>query len=243
MDNIYVILVEPVYKGNVGSVARIMNNFGYCKLRIVGSIPSKEDQIIAVHSNSILEQAEIFDSLASAVSDLDRTIALSRRKGNKKKVDLNPLQLGKYVNELSESNLKLGLVFGRETFGLTDHEAEQCDLRCYIPANEEFPSLNLAQAVAVILYEIYSFSWKTESINQAAEKDLIKHSVEYSLEILNSISFFKNDDDRKSVSDYFYSLLLRSNATKQITLDFKKVFNRIHLCFHGKGKGYKYEKK
>ena len=156
MENIYVILVEPVYKGNVGSVSRIMNNFAFYNLRIVGSIPEKEDFVMGMHSEEIMEKAEVFNTLAESLHDMDRVIALSRRHGSKKRIDMNPRDLARYIHTVGEiSNrpktpitssldggkaIKIALVFGRETFGLTDDEAEICDMRCHIPANEKFPS-------------------------------------------------------------------------------------------------------
>jgi len=237
MNNIHVILVEPVYKGNIGSVARIMNNFEFCNLRIVGKIPEKEDFVIGVHSEDILQSAVIFDSFPKAIKDMDRVIAVSRRQGAKKLVDFNPKQLAEYVN--TSEKLKIGLVFGRETFGLTDEEADLCDLRCYIKANDNFPSLNLAQAAGVILYEIYSITETRQKQTSTSKKALIQSSIDYSIDVLESISIFKTDDDKNKIKDYLHTLLYRSNATKQMTTDLKKLFNRIHKAFHGKGMGWK----
>ncbi|MCL1826600.1 MAG: RNA methyltransferase [Candidatus Cloacimonetes bacterium] len=237
--NIKVILIEPVYRGNVGSVARIMNNFEFTQLRIVGAIPQKEDFVVGVHSEDILHKAQLYDTLESALSDIDRVIVLSRRVGNTKKPDFSPRQLANYVCDKGNpgSPLNYGLVFGRETFGLLDTEVEQSDLRCYIPANEQFPSLNLAQAVVVILYEIYTA--EPQQTADLAEKSVIDEAIEYSIEVLDSMTAFKNDNDKTYLTHFLSSLLYRSNATKQMTIDFKKVFNRIFLRFHRKGKGYK----
>lgn len=89
LNNIYIILVEPIYAGNVGAVARIINNFCIPHLRIVGSIPHKNDFYLAMHSEHIIENAPIFDTLAEAIADLDRVIAFSRRVGKLKPVDMN----------------------------------------------------------------------------------------------------------------------------------------------------------
>jgi len=69
-SNLYVVLVEPQYRGNVGAVARVMNNFGFLNLRLVGAIPEREDHVIAVHSEDILDNAEksIFQITESQVS-------------------------------------------------------------------------------------------------------------------------------------------------------------------------------
>jgi len=265
MENIYIVLVDPVYKGNVGSVARIMKNFNFHKLRIVGKIPEKEDFVMGMHSEEILIQAKIFNSLKEAVDDIDRVIVMSRRQGNKKKVDLISCDIGKYVIECGEylsyietkkdhfidhikcykqNQLRIALVFGRETFGLTDEEADLGDLRCHIPAHEHFPSLNLAQAVSIILYEIYSYTIRnnqqiihTKDIK--ATKKMINESVSYSLDVLNSLKIYKSESDKKYISQFITSLLYKSNATRQMAIDFKKIFNRIHISFEGKGKSFK----
>ncbi|MCK9329896.1 MAG: RNA methyltransferase [Candidatus Cloacimonetes bacterium] len=246
MKNIYVILVEPVYKGNVGAIARLMHNFECDNLRIVGSIPQKEDYYLAVHSEDILDKVVLFENLENAIVDMDRTIALSRRKGSKKITDLVSTQLVEYLKD--SKNLKIGLIFGRETYGLADSEAELCDLRCYIDANNSFPSLNLAQAVTVILYEIYNAYKLRENIEikkyeenqQPAPKESIIDSVDYVIDVLKGINIFKNQEDIANIQDFFKHIFYKANATKQMTIDLKKIFNRIHLSFYGKGKGYKH---
>jgi tRNA (cytidine32/uridine32-2'-O)-methyltransferase len=244
MENIYIILVEPIYKGNVGAVARIMRNFAYPHLRIVGAIPEKEDFVTAVHSEEILQTAVIFDTLQSAIQDLDRVIALSRRKGKKKLQDLNPRQLGCYVAE--STDLKIGVVFGRETFGLTDEEAQICHLRCHICANPDFPSLNLAQAVAIVLYEVYTTAhenYKKHHHPDKADKSLVNSTIDYVMEVLQSIDAVSAEHDKESIASAFHSLMSRANITRQLSSDIKKIFNRIHLSFLGRGKGFKHDKK
>jgi TrmH family RNA methyltransferase len=255
MENIYIILVEPIYKGNIGSVARIMHNFEFYNLRIVGSIPQKEDYVIGVHSDEIMTNAQIFGTLPEATKDLDRVIALSRRTGNKKKVDLTTKQLGQYVFDSGNfpdgeritdvSQCKIGLVFGRETFGLNDDEAELCDLRCHITANEQFPSLNLAQAVAVILYEIYKQKLTKNTppnpsgkrIDRASKRE-IDDAVNFTVDVLDSLNIFQDEEDKNEITHYLHTLMYRTNPNIQMTIDLKKLFNRIHLAHHGKGKGF-----
>jgi len=243
-----------------------MHNFAFNNLRIVGGVPEKEDFVMGMHSEEIMQRARVYETLSEAIKDMDRVIALSRRHGSKKRVDMNPWELSEYIRDICTADkentegatvlpqLKIGLVFGRETFGLTDEEAEICDLRCHIPANDKFPSLNLAQAVGVILYEVYKtlliHSKPLSSENSTAElqtfrpdKELatrndITESVEYAIGVCDDIELFKDENDKKYISDYLYSLLLRGNATKQMSIDLKKVFNRVYLCFFKKGKGY-----
>lgn len=235
MNHVYIILVEPIYQGNVGAVARIMNNFELTHLRIVGSIPQKNDFYLAVHSEDILEQAELFPDLQAAIADLDRTIAVSRRKGKLKPVDMNPEMAGQFIKNNSE--LKIGLIFGRETWGLTDEEAALCQMRCYIPANPKFPSLNLAQAVSILTYEIYRNSSSKRETEELADQKQFQDTKEYMLEVLESIHFFQEEEpyDWNHILDH---MLARMNPTREMTYRLRQMFNRIHVAFHGKGKGY-----
>ncbi len=250
LNNIHVILVEPIYAGNVGAVARILNNFCIPNLRIVGSIPHKNDFYLAMHSEHIIDNAGLFDTLADAVSDLDRTIAFSRRVGKLKPVDMNPWNLGNYFYD--NPHLKLGLIFGRETFGLTDEEAELCPLRCHIPANPDFPSLNLAQSVALAVWEIWSYPVRNSSEKirgkqltgeggyeneQAVGKDELSSVQTYMIEVMQAIGFFQ-DSETTNWDNFFSKMLHQLNPSKEMAYRFRQMFNRIHVLFTGKGKGY-----
>lgn len=242
MNQYYIILVEPVYAGNVGAIARTMHNFNYQHLRIVGKIPEKNDYYLAVHSESILDDAKVYPTLVEAIADLDRVIAVSRRIAKIRPVDLSPELAAAYAHE--GDNLKIGIVFGRETYGLTDEEADLCPLRCHIPANPDFPSLNLAQAATVLMYEIYSWSRRERRLQrQEAEEVLasgkdVNHTKDYILKVLDSIGFFREQEI------YQWPLLLdnwlsRMNPTPEITHRLRQMFNRIHVACKGRGKGYK----
>jgi len=240
MNNFYIVLVEPVYRGNIGAVSRIMHNFSFFNLRIVGKIPEKEDQIMAVHSEQIMNSAEIFPDLKTALGDIDRAIVLTRRFGRKKKIDYNPSEMAEYVHH--SKGLKIALVFGRETFGLTDEEASLCQLRCYIPANDDFPSLNLSQAVAVTLYEIYSYQWKRSHRDKPARSQVVDETVQYVMEMFEQIGYFK-DFAQDNVRHLLESLLYRANISKPTAYKIKAMFNRIHVLQKGKGFGYKITEK
>jgi TrmH family RNA methyltransferase len=250
LGNIYIILVEPIYAGNVGAVARILNNFCMEHLRIVGSIPHKNDFYLAMHSEHIITNAEMYDNLADAINDLDRVIAFSRRVGKLKPVDMNPWNLGQYFYD--NPHLKLGLVFGRETWGLTDEEADLCPLRCHIPANPEFPSLNLAQSVALAAWELWSYpvrnatqkiigkqvSDDSDTLNEpAVSKSELTHVQQYIKEVMQEIGFFQ-DHEPTNWDKFFTKMFYQLNPSQEMVYRFRQMFNRIHVLFTGKGKGY-----
>ncbi len=237
--NVCVILVEPLYKGNVGAISRTMNNFGFSDLRVVGEIPKKEDYYVAVHSEEILNSAKVFDTFEEAISGFDRLIAISRRKGQKKPVDLLPENLGKLLKQHTEN--RVGIVFGRETYGLKDSEADQCHFRCYIPAQPEFPSLNLSQAVGVILYEIYrAFTDEgTDTISDsAAPIEEIDRSAAFIDRILDDIHYGSVGDREKSVR-IVRDLMIRSNISSWEANEFRQIFNRVSILAGNRGLKWK----
>jgi TrmH family RNA methyltransferase len=234
---IHVILVEPVYEGNVGAVARIMHNFGFTGLRIVGNVPSKNDFYLAMHSEHLLEEAQTFATLQDAVAGLDRVIAFSRRVGRLKPVDLNPPEMASYCAKIPA--LEIGLVFGRETFGLTDEEAALCPLRCHIPANPKFPSLNLAQAVTVALWELRRLplaepaQTKLSSVS-GNELDKIKA---YMLDVMQATGFFRSHETT-NWELFLDKMLAQLNPSKTMLWRFRQMFNRWHVLVTGRGRGY-----
>lgn len=239
-SNVFIILVEPIYAGNVGAVARIMNNFGFDQLRVVGAVPSKNDFYLAMHSEEILTQAQLFEDLSSAVADLDRVIAFSRRLGKLKPIDLDPASMALYAYE--SRHLRLGLVFGRETFGLTDEEADLCPLRCHIPANPAFPSINLAQAVAIAIWELA----RLRVVDVAMEKQPgvsgteLDHLHGYMLEVMDSSGFFQ-DHESTNWQVFLRRMLAQLNPGKEMVWRLRQMFNRWHVLVTGKGKGYTHD--
>ena len=238
-SRIAVILVEPIYGGNVGAVARSMHNFSFSDLRIVGNVPEKNDFYLAMHSEQILENVNTFSSLEAAIQNLDRVIVFSRRSGKNKSVDFTPGQMAKYVHSLPDSNI--GLVFGRETYGLTNSEAKLCPLRCQFMANPSFPSLNLAQAVALALWEIYSLPREEKEkgnkyYNSASGKEL-DEIRSYILEVMHLCGFFPK---RETVNweAFLAKMLAQLNPDKKMLNRLRQMFNRFNVLVTGKGLGY-----
>lgn len=239
LSRIAIILVEPIYAGNVGAIARIMNNFCLSDLRIVGKVPEKNDFYLAMHSEHILEDAGIYPDLESAIKGLDRVIAFSRRLGKLKPIDMTPRQMARFVHSIPKATI--GIVFGRETYGLTDSEADLCPLRCHIPANVEFPSLNLAQAVALAAWEIYNLpldeeTGKSKNYYAASgiELDRLRH---YMLDVMQATGFFRSHEST-NWDMFLTKLLAQLNPNKNMLYRLRQMFNRFHVLITGKGLGY-----
>jgi tRNA/rRNA methyltransferase len=153
----YIVLVEPKNPGNIGAVARVMMNFDFHQLYLVN--PCELDNVCyarAMHATALLDDAKTFSSFTDAVQDLDYLVATSSIESKTDKRHLrNPVILSEFSEKIFDVTGKVGLVFGREDYGLFNEEIAACDIMVKIPTSEAYPSLNLSHAVSVVLYSIY----------------------------------------------------------------------------------------
>lgn len=153
----YIILVEPKNSGNIGAVARAMMNFDVQQLYLVN--PCELDNACyarAMHATQILDNAKTFDSFTDAVQNIDFLVATSSIESKTDKRHLrNPLLLEEFSEKITETKGTVGLVFGREDYGLYNEEIAACDIMVRIPTSQEYLSLNLSHAVTIVLYSLY----------------------------------------------------------------------------------------
>jgi tRNA/rRNA methyltransferase len=155
LANLRVILVEPAGALNVGSVARVIKNMGLTRLILVNpqcDPHGEEARRMAVHGLELLENCQIVASLAQALQGCQRAIATTARPRNLSTPLETPRQA---LPWLLAPNLTTALIFGPEDRGLSNEELSYAQRFVCIPANPLYPSLNLAQAVAVCSYELY----------------------------------------------------------------------------------------
>lgn len=149
------ILVRPEQLGNIGSVARVMKNFGLSDLRLVDAPRNYKDaeaRKMAVGAFDLLKASTTFKDFASAIEDLHFVVGTSC--GHQRKQALPSIEKILAQPAISRENLKIGIVFGDERNGLRNDELERCHATATIPTNPEFPSLNLAQAACVVAYQL-----------------------------------------------------------------------------------------
>lgn len=152
------ILVEPKYGGNIGAIARSMMNFDVHKLLLVAPCSlSEEAYIRSVHATKILDDAIIVDSFQDAVNQVDVVVGTSAiyTDSEKKHVRI-PLVLDDFVKQIQQVEGTVGLVFGREDYGLFNEELALCDMLVTIPTSESYASMNLAHAACLVLYRLYA---------------------------------------------------------------------------------------
>lgn len=153
-----VVLVRPHYAGNVGAAARAMKNFGLTDLVLVDPVADVnriDARSLTVRAYGVLDTARVVGTLPEAVADCGFVLAASGETGGLTRKGFwgTPEEkLPALLDALPET--PTALVFGPEPHGLTAAEVASCHGSMFIPADPEYPSLNLAQAVAVCLYEL-----------------------------------------------------------------------------------------
>ncbi|MBI4526436.1 MAG: RNA methyltransferase [Deltaproteobacteria bacterium] len=156
LENIRIILVQPRGSGNIGSVARAMKNMGLKDLAIVngGRTQSFWARAMAVHAQDILEQCRPFESLREALADCRLVVGTTCRSGLYRSHSQTPRDFAGQIVAAAEIE-RVGLVFGPEDHGLSNRDLRHCQGLMTIPSHPDYPSLNVAQAVMICLYEIY----------------------------------------------------------------------------------------
>ena len=155
LGNIRIILVEPSHPGNIGGVARAMKNMGILHLVLVSPrrYPSDEAQARASGASDVLASAEVVDSLEEALEGCTYVCGTTTRDRSIDWPTMDPRHFAeRAITQFGTS--KIAVIFGRESGGLTNAELDRCHVRVAIPANTDYPSLNLVSAVQVICYEL-----------------------------------------------------------------------------------------
>jgi len=157
IPDFYVIIVEPKYGGNIGAIARLMANFDFKKLYFVNPCEFDDECYSrAMHAHSLIDNSKIFFSFKEAVKKMDYLVATSSIESKNAKRHLrNALSLEDFSDKIFEIDGKIGLIFGREDYGLFNEEIAMCDTLIRIPSSDRYPSFNLSHAVALVLYSIY----------------------------------------------------------------------------------------
>lgn len=156
LENIRIILVETSHAGNIGSVARAMLNMGLTQLYLVNPQCQLDDQALslACHARSVVEDAKITSTLAQALEGVNYIVGTSARV---RRFNLPLHDIKTTASDMlaqASSGHHAAIVFGRERTGLFNDELLMCHAHAYIPTNPNYNSLNLAQAVQVVSYEL-----------------------------------------------------------------------------------------
>ena len=151
-----IILIETSNSGNIGSTLRAMKTMGFGNLCLVNpkKFPSEEVTALAANASDLINTVEVVNNLEEALDGCNLVVGTSSRDRkvpwpNESIISASP----KIIAEADKDNT-VAILFGREDRGLTNDELQRCNLHVHIPANEDYPVLNVAMSVQVICYQL-----------------------------------------------------------------------------------------
>ncbi len=231
---ITIVLVRPLFSGNLGSVARAMKNMGLKELFLIEpeALPrDSEAKKMAAHAKDVLHEAKIFPELKTALQDFDLVVGTSRRKGKERSNWTTPREFGKLSREISAEK-RIAILFGPEDSGLSNEEVALCQKIVEIPSHPDFPSLNLAQAVMVMAYECFTAQLATDA--QASPQKAAKSAKIESLEnlyedlgeLLLEIGFLR-EENPKHLMRLLRHFFNRAQPTEKEVKIFRGIFRQL----------------
>ncbi len=228
LDRIQIVLVGTQDGANVGSVCRAMKTMGITHLALVGDREYDENRVrtLALHARDVWENAKRYGSLSEALATSVLTIASTRRQGKFRKDSvLNPEQLATRVQSTGEG--LVSIVFGRESDGLTDEEVAQCAAVVSIPTSDDFPSLNLSQAVQIITYNLFDKikTWPIQAV--PVEQARCEEVAVNATTAMDEIGYFKQAHEKLWTFRFLRDVFVRSALTESEIQKMEKVFVKM----------------
>ena len=224
LEGVRIVLVEPAGALNVGSIARIMKNMGLKKLVLVNphcDFTGEQARQMAVHAGDILEQAQQVASLPEALRGCQRAIATTARSRALPTQLESPRQA---LPWLLEEQLNCALIFGPEDRGLSNTELNYAQRFVSIPSHQDYPSLNLAQAVAVCAYELYHASLEQKNTNGEVTRVSLPAKSEDLAPLQALEGYYQHLETTLLKISYLYPHTAKARMEK-----FRRLFNQAHL--------------
>ncbi len=222
----YIVLVEPKYGGNIGAVARSMANFDFKNLYLINPCNLDGDCYArAMHAQDILNEAKIFPSFNEAIKNLDYLVATSSIESKTDKRHLRlPLNLFDFCDKIFETEGKVGLIFGREDYGLFNEEIAMCDIMVRIPTSSAYPSMNLSHAVTIVLFSLFVNKDEKHSKKRTLNRIEKEKLFSFFSELLDDINYPEHKKENTKVM--FKRLMGRAMPSKWEFHTFMGVLSR-----------------
>ncbi|WP_457752338.1 RNA methyltransferase [Thermococcus sp.] len=232
---ISIVLIEPEGPVNIGMAARTMKNFGFSELVLVNPNLTEESYEYAVHARDILANAVILEEFDETLKLFDLTVGTTGKPGKRFSAHRSPIYPWELRKLLEGYTGRVGLFFGRESIGLKNEELERLDVTLTIPTSEAYPVMNLAQAVAVVLYELSKGRPEppVEALKPATktEKEVL---VETWRELLRVLDYPKEPERREVFVKVFNRAIRKSflygREVHTIIGPLKKAVKRLEEC-------------
>jgi len=224
---IRLVIVEPEGSYNVGFIARLAKNFLVDEFYIVNpKCNLEESKQFSAKGLEFLERAKIVPTFDEAVKDVELKIATSSiadNKGDILRKSIRPWDLPRLIE-----GKRVALVFGRESVGLTRDEIAKSDLLLFIPANPEYPVLNLSHAVGIVLYEIWRSRSENKPIVSGEAISLIERYVS------DVLSFLQSSEEDKKMQIVLKRVLIKGVYDEEEARTIIRILRKLYLKISGK---------
>ena len=219
-----VILVEPQLGENIGMAARAMGNFALTRLRIVNprdGWPNISAQRAASGADHILDHVELFDTVEQAVADCTLLFATTARAHDQAKPVVGPEAAAREMTGQTAAGGTVGILFGRERYGLQNEEVGLANRIITFPVNPGFASLNLAQAVLLIGYEWFKLAtagglpFSMPERSEPASQHQMQAFFDNLVRELDKVEFLRPAEKRDTMLVNLRNIFSRMDPTKQ----------------------------
>ena len=214
------VLCQTSHPGNIGSTARAMKTMGLHRLYLVRPkhFPDGEAKSLAVNAADLLDSAIVTETLEEAIADCQFVIGVSGKERSLSQQVMTVREAAHEVHQIA-SHQQVALVFGTEMSGLSNAEADRCHVLATIPANPEYTSLNLAQAVQIMCYEIRMAITEgklhyDEKPTELASQDDLERFYVHLQEVLEHIGYI-NPNAPKKLFERLRRLYARTRLEKE----------------------------
>ena len=236
-----IILVRPQLGENIGMAARAMLNCGLSQMRLVAprdGWPNPKAQRAASGADVVLEGAEVFDSVADAVADLQHVVATTARTRELVQRIVTARRAALDIRGWTAAGERVGILFGPERTGLENDDMVHADTALSIPLNPQFSSLNIAQAVLLVCYEWMASADATpeqrmsEHATRPATKDELQNLFDHLERALDQSGFLRHKAMRPAMVNNLRALLQRTGMTEQEVRTFHGVIKFLSKHKH-----------
>ena len=203
---INIVLIETSHPGNIGSVARAMKTMGLKNLILINprKFPSGDANALSGNAIDILEKAKVYKNLKEAIKDSTFVYATSARVRTIQWPTKNAQDAAEEIVKQVSANKKISIIFGREDRGLTNEELQIANTHIEIPANPEYPVLNIAMSAQIICYEILKASIDTTARDwhdyPEVDSKNLQMLIDHFIETATDIDVINPDNPKKIIS-------------------------------------------
>lgn len=227
MNNTRILLSSPDGPVNLGFIARAMANTGFTNLSYTGRLKQDNPTALkyALAAGNILADARHAADFDDLISQSDKVVAISMRTPESQGIKIRLSELKQYITDAAAIGLTTGLLFGNERTGLHNDELSKCSAFLSLDTSDVFPSMNLAQAVLVVMWEIKDTEPVTINPQEYADRTMIKTLTEKTRQFADTFHCLNQQNP-----DKIFSEIETAIASKNITAREAQIM----LSFMGK---------